>query len=408
MKAVRELAEMKNDDSMMPITPHIKKIIVNTISTKKYAGGTFQIAYNFMLKTLENPDVEWYYFVSKDLDDILGDKFKDLLGQHYFSFPTQPDFKHSYMMVKKKLRELEKKIQADLVYSISAPSYFKFKAIEVMRFTNPWVTHPNKYSWSTLSLKNKICYYLYGLNQRRMMKAVHHFITQTETCKAGIMRVTGVPEKNVKVVNNVLPAIFKTIDKTPYPVDSNWIDVACIGNATPHKNFDIIPEVLKELKNLGMDNVRFHTTIPVSTLLFTIKKKIEKEELAANWVNHGRVSQKELAEVYKHCQFCFLPTLLEVFSASTVEAMFFNLPIVATHFEFNTEVLANSCLYYEPKKAKDAAMQIAKLVGNKTLQEDLKSKMQKRLEVYSNYDTHFKTIKQFLIQVIDNNFRSDN
>ena len=62
-----------------------------------------------------------------------------------------------------------------------------------------------------------------------------------------------------------------------------------------------------------------------------------------------------------------------MFSASTVEAMFFNLPIVATDFPFNTEVLADSCLYYEPKNAKEAAMQFVKLIADKNAPKRTKS-----------------------------------
>ena len=29
------------------------KILVNTISTKKYSGGAYQIAYNFLAKTMD-------------------------------------------------------------------------------------------------------------------------------------------------------------------------------------------------------------------------------------------------------------------------------------------------------------------------------------------------------------------
>lgn len=118
-----------------------------------------------------------------------------------------------------------------------------------------------------------------------------------------------------------------------------------------------------------------------------------------NWKNHGRISQKELGVMYQHCQLCFLPTLLEVFSASTVEAMFFQLPIVATNFPFNTEVLADSCLYYEPKNAKEAAKQIATLISNNELQEKLKEKMQDQLVKYGNYDKHFNAIKEYLVEV---------
>ena len=118
-----------------------------------------------------------------------------------------------------------------------------------------------------------------------------------------------------------------------------------------------------------------------------------------NVVNHGRISQAELAEMYRHCAFCYLPTLLEVFSASTVEAMFFDLKIVATDFAFNREVLGDACLYYEPMNAVDAAKQFSKLIGDKDLQATFSKKMKKQLGKYDNYDKHFDAIVDFLKEV---------
>ena len=375
------------------------KILINTISTKKHSGGAFQISQNFMLKSLEHSDVEWYHITSQDVDDAIGYKFAHLKGTHYFVFPTQPDLCGTYKQVKKQVAELEAKIQPDVVYSITAPSYFSFKTREVMRFTNPWVTHPNKYSWSTMSFLSKMKQWLYCLNQKRLMKAAYAFVTQTETTKKGIMRITGKPTEKVCVVNNVLPGVFKTMDNTPI-VEDDWINVACVGAPVPHKNMDIIPDVIAELAKMGIENVRFHTTIPVDNpMMAKVVDRCAELGYKDRLNNHGRVSQKELGEMYRRCQFCFLPTLLEVFSASTVEAMYFNLPIIATDFPFNTEVLADACLYYEPKNAKDAANQLAKMIADKELQATMRERMARQLAIYGDYDAHFNAIKEYLIKV---------
>ena len=376
------------------------RILINTISTKKHSGGAFQVAQNFLNKTIEHKDIEWGYVVSMDLHNVLPEQIKT--SPFYFVFPTQPDFFHSYLRVKKELHALENKFKPDVVYSITAPSYFSFMSPEVMRFTNPWVTHPNKYAWSVLSLKEKIVYYLYGLNQKRMMKDAHYFITQTETCAEGIKKVTGESSSHVKVVPNVLPAVFKSFDNTHISEDK-LIHIACVGAATTHKNFDIIPDVLNELRAHGMGNVRIHVTLPSDEpTLGIVMKKILQYNLDDMFVNHGRLSQKELGEMYRRCQFSFLPTLLEVFSASTIESMYFNLPIVATDFPFNKEVLADSCLYYKPKNATEAAGRLMELITNTNLQEELKSKMQARLALYGDYDAHFDAIKDFLMKVGNN------
>ena len=375
------------------------KILINTISTKKHSGGAFQISQNFMLKSLEHPDVEWYHITSQDVDDAIGEKFAHLKGTHYFVFPTQPDFRGSYKQVKKQVAELEAKIQPDVVYSITAPSYFTFKTREVMRFTNPWVTHPNKYSWSTMSLLPKLKQWLYCLNQKRLMKAAYAFVTQTETTKKGIMRITGKSTEKVCVVNNVLPGVFKTMDNTPI-VEDDWINVACVGAPVPHKNMDIIPDVIAELAKMGIENVRFHTTIPQGhPMEDLVVKKAEEMGYKFKVINHGRVTQKELGEMYRRCQLCFLPTLLEVFSASTLEAMYFNLPIIATDFPFNTEVLADACLYYEPKNAKDAADKFAQMIADKELRATMRERMARQLSIYGDYDAHFNAIKDYLIRV---------
>lgn len=375
------------------------RILVNTVSTKKISGGAFQISQNFLLKTLEHRDVEWYYITSQDLDDVIGEQFNNIRGKRYFSLPTQPDFKHTYAKVKKQIKLLEQQIKPDVVYSITAPSYFTFEATEVMRFTNPLVTHPNKYSKSTQTWIERIRTWLYCKNQVRLMKKAHFFITQTETTKQGILRITGLPENHVCVVNNVLPSVFKQMDNTPI-VEDDFINIACVGNPVPHKNLDILPDVLIELKRLGIENVRFHTTIPFDHPLNNkLKKHLNELGMMKNWKNYGRISQKELGAMYQRCQLCYLPTLLEVFSASTVEAMYFNLPIVATNFSFNTEVLADSSLYYEPKNAKAAAQQLAKLIADKALQEEMKEKMKIQLAKYGDYDKHFNAIKAFLLEV---------
>ena len=375
------------------------RILINSISTKKHSGGAFQIAFNFISKTLEHKEVEWIYVVSADLDEILPNKVKS--QDHYYVFPTQPDFRHNYKKVKQELCELEQRLKPDVVYSITAPSYFTFKTIEVMRFTMPWVTHPNKYSWSVLSWKEKMKMRLYCWNQRRLICKGKYFITQTETTRQGIIRVTGTAPENVRVVKNVLPSVFSRINDSPLPTDGEWINIACVGNSTAHKNFDIVPHVLNELRKFGIENIRFHMTIPEGTALWKqIQTTMKVLGLNDGIVNHGRIPQTEMAEMYRHCQLCFLPTLLEVFSASTVEAMYFHLPIVATDFEFNREVMEDACLYYEPKNAEQAAERIKEYITNGQLQENMRVKMRGRLTLFGDYDKHFNQILMFLKEVV--------
>lgn len=377
------------------------KILINTVSSKNISGGTFQVAQNFLLKSLEHGDIEWYYFNSKDQDAEIGSYFKDLLNKRYFVFPSQPDFLGSYRDVQKQLRELERQIQPDVIYTIVAPSYLVFNTPEVMRFTNPWVTQPNKYSWNTLSFKAKIRTKLWCWVQKYFLRKVHYFITQTETTKRGLIKISGEPDSHICVVPNVLPALISKQDTTALESDG-WINIISPAVAYPHKNLEIIPDVIFELQKLGINNVRFHTTLPANNVIYkTIESKLSNYGLSDRWINHGIIPQIKLVQIYRRSQMMFLPTLLEVFSVSAIEAMYFGLPIVATNFSFNTEVFGDACLYFEPTNAESAASQISKIIKSPDLKVELMKKMKSKLSLYGDYNSHFNAIKEFLVKVAD-------
>lgn len=240
--------------------------------------------------------------------------------------------------------------------------------------------------------------------QRALLRKAQYIITQTETVKGGLIRVTGLPGNRVFVVPNVLPAVLQDIDPTHLDADIGWIDVAAVGGQMPHKNLEIIPDVIKALKQkYGIKNVRFHTTLPEdSGVWWRINKELTACGLEENVVNHGNMRLTELAELYRHCRFCFLPTVLETFSASTIEAMYFDLKTVASDLPFNKEVMQDSCLYFEPMNPESAAEMLARLITDNELQSVLSSKMKERLKNYTDFRKYYNDTVDFLVKVANN------
>lgn len=382
------------------------KILVNVVNARNIGGG-FQVVFNFILKTQEfhRADVDWYYAVSERLDGFLPHAFKDkIVKDHYRVFPDQPDFKGTYRRVKSELRAYEECIDPDVIYSPLSPGYFFFKHKEVMRFANAWSTNATSYAWKTLPFKAKLRAKVYIIMQRALLRKAQYIITQTETVKGGLLRVTGLPEDRVTVVPNVLPAVLQDIDPAPLSADAEWVDVAAVGGQMPHKNLEIIPKVVKDLKvKYNLKNVRFHTTLPDdSGVWWRIKKDLAADGIEENVVNHGNLRLSELAEMYRHCRFCFLPTVLETFSASTIEAMYFDLKTVASNLPFNKEVMQDSCLYFEPMNPESAAEMLAKLITDKGLQSVLSHKMKERLKNYTDFQKYYNDTVDFLVKVGNN------
>ena len=382
------------------------KILINVVNARNIGGG-FQVVFNFIIKTQEytRPDVDWYYAVSERLDSFLSDDFKTKVAKdHYYVYPDQPDFKGTYRHVKRELKELETKINPEVIFSPLSPGYFFFKHKEVMRFANAWSTNATSYAWKTLPFKPKLRTKVYNVMQRALLRKAKYIITQTETVKGGLLRVTGLPENRVKVVPNVLPAVLQNISPKPLEADQKWIDVAAVGGQMPHKNLEIIPDVLQVLKEkYRLMNVRFHTTLPEdSGVWWRIENGLASRGMNDYVVNHGSMRLVDLADVYRRCRFCFLPTVLETFSASTIEAMYFDLKTVASDLPFNKEVMQDACVYFEPMNAESAAEKIAKVIGNQELQSELSMRMKERLKNYTDFRKYFDDTVDFLVQVGNN------
>lgn len=374
------------------------KILINAIGAKKNAGGGLQIALNFVGTALQDNyhNNEYYFLISMDLAVALS----LTESNHVYVFPAQPDFKHTYIKVRKTIKTLVRKIDPDVAYSIVAPSYFSLGCKEVMRITNPWVVHPNKYANRTLDVKGKLRNMIYCTIQKHLIRKCHYFVTQAKYTAICIAKIAGVPETNVRVISNVLPAVYVGGDNSSV-ADSEWVNVVSVTVPYPHKNLDIIPDVLKCLRDKhGIENVRFHVTIPEGTsILKLILQRLKDYGFQNRLINHGRMSQIELANMYRHSQMMFLPTLLEVFSASILEAMYFDLKIVASDFPFNSEVIKDAGLLFRPTDAEDAANKLATIIQNPELQNELSEKMKERLKLYRDYKAHFDSTISFLEEV---------
>lgn len=379
------------------------KIIINAIIAKKRAGGGFQIAKNFILKSLSYSDeeIEWYYFVSDDLDKVIRADFQKLLNINYFVFPTQPS--RSYFKIKSKLRKIENSIKPDLIYSILAPSYFSFMAPEVFRFANSWVTNPTKEAISLLTTKEKVSNYLYSYIQKSLIKKRKYFITQSNVVASSLASLAKVDSKNVRVVSNVVPDFFLNLTPKTASNIGHEINIVTVAAPYKHKNTDIIPKVLKALKEqYSITNVTFHVTIPFdNSYLEILNKRLSESGFSNKVVNHGYCTQDQLVGIYQKSNICFFPSLLETFSVTILEAMYFKLPIVASNYQFNSEVAGDAAVYFKPLEAEDAAAQIVKLINNPEICKNLISNIPTKLEKYGSYNMHFQQTVHFFKEIIN-------
>lgn len=357
------------------------KIIINT--SNLYVGGGLQVALSFINELRQMNTVhEYHIFLSQAVDKQIDQgSFPD--NFHFYLIEKSPASLKTRKKIVIQLDSLEEQIQPDIVFSVFGPSYWKPKSKHIMGFAVPWVLQKDSVAYDELDLLARLKMRLWVEYVSYYAKRdASHYVIETNDGKERLSKVFKITKDHISVVGNSFSSIF---DNAEYlskehpdfielpPKETNEFRLLLISHNHPHKNLKIINKVLPILDDL---NIKFVLTVDNDsfTSLFPNNPK--------QILNLGPVKQKSCPSLYEQCDAMFLPTLLEVFSASYPEAMKMEKPILTSNYSFATDVCRDAALYFDPLDPEDIAEKIKELVKNKTLQDELIEKGKERVKEF--------------------------
>jgi len=352
------------------------KIIINTAHQR--FGGAIQVALSFINECKNFPKHEYHVWIGHGVGkSIKTGSFPENFQFYHFDFGVI-NFK-TIRAIQNQLSVLEHQINPDVLISTSGPTYFHSKAPQIIGFNLPLYIYPEspyvqEMSWKSklkLALKRKAHFYYF----KRDATA---FVTQTVDVNQRVRKAFDTDQ--VFTVTNTASNYYKDWEMYPKRLPEKSKDVfrlICISSYYPHKNLELIPEVLEELKQRGINNIEF---------VLTLKPDDYNTYIGHHQQIHnvGPIPPEECTSLYQECDALFLPTLAECFSASYPEAMIMNKPIITTDLGFAKSICGEAALYFEPKDARSAAGQIEKLIGDAELQKDLVFKGKEQLKTFDS------------------------
>lgn len=116
----------------------------------------------------------------------------------------------------------------------------------------------------------------------------------------------------------------------------------------PHKNLEIFLPLATIIKQRNLD-YKLIITIdadqhPKARYLLN---KVEQMGLNDIIINIGSVSMEDVPSLYRQCDGLLMPTLLESFSGTYVEALFHKIPIFTTDADFSRAVCKDAAFYFD-------------------------------------------------------------
>ena len=371
------------------------KLLINTSSNFK--GGGIQVAKSFIEECKRFDDNEYFVVLSEKLvKEIQINEFPNNFT--FFNAPFRPAKRvFSLQSHNQYLKDIENKFKPDVVFTTSGPSYWRPKAPQLMGYNLPNYIYSESPYFKIISFKS-------SLRWKGMKLFAHYifnrdadaFVVQTDDVNHRLRKYLSVSK--VFTVSNTINSNYREPKKVKnkLPTRNNAeFRLLTLSAWYPHKNLNVIPEVIDSLNIKGYSNIKFITTLPEVDF-----KKLKNNK---NILNVGSVVIEEGASLYKECDAMFLPTLLECFSASYAEAMIMGKPILTSNMGFAHAVCENAALYFNPMDVDDIADKIIELYKNNELQDSLIKKGLKRLDRFGTAKGRAKQILEICKSLMDEN-----
>ena len=352
------------------------RLLINT--SKLRFGGAVQVALSFIHECRPHDQHEFHVVVGPGVGEVLNPAdFPENFHFHEKSFGVMGVSK--LLRVQREMSALEKEIRPDCVVTTSGPPFWRSRAPHLVGFNRPLFIYPESpYLQKMPVLKKARLATQRWLHCRYFRRDADALIVQTDDVNQRVRRLLCTDQVHT-VTNNHNGWYDAPIQHSPR-LPKRQGDVFRFLTLTsyyPHKNLELIPEIIEVLPEALRSRVEF-----VLTLTKDQYRERIGSEIPAQVRLTGPIPPPECPALYRECDAMFLPTLAECFSASYPEAMKMGKPIITTDFGFARSICQDAALYFQPCNAHSAAEQMVRLVDNVTLQADLQKRGLIRLAAF--------------------------
>jgi glycosyltransferase involved in cell wall biosynthesis len=183
-----------------------------------------------------------------------------------------------------------------------------------------------------------------------------------------------IDSKKATVVENAVDIDFQEFFQKTHinPINLNKkVNIFCPAAAFEHKALHIIPNIAKELKALteGKIDFSFCLTIDKSSRLWSeIYSNCLALGVCKNVETIGSCNYFQVRELYDGASIVFIPSILETFTATYIEAFISKTPLVVSNLDFSREICQDAAIYVNISRYKESALKFIKLIRDQDLQ----------------------------------------
>ena len=159
----------------------------------------------------------------------------------------------------------------------------------------------------------------------------------------------------------------RKVEESPY--------ILAVSSLAPNKNFEIIMKFSEIIDDSNLRIVVVGNSNP---------KVFGKPGVSSSRIDwRGYVSDEELDQLYRHAACFVFPSFYEGFGLPPIEAMRHGCPVIASNAASIPEVCGDAALYFNPYSAEELLSQIARVLHEPGLSDDLRKKGEQQAKKYT-------------------------
>lgn len=364
------------------------RFLINCSNLKQ--GGGLQVADSICCQLVNYPQHNFVVVLSSYMDDTKN-RLRGISNIEIVSYTIPNNISTIILGRNPYLDNLVVKRKIDSVLTVFGPSRWSPRAPHLCGFARAQLLLTDSPYYQNIGLKERLTFKIWAW---LFKKGAHHFYTENKYISVLLQKSFG--HDTVYTVSNYYNQIYdqpKKWRKTKSLPPFDGFTSLSISTHYPHKNFEILIDVAKLLKDLMPDfKVRF-------VLTFNENEMPVPEGIRDYFYFIGKVDVSECPYLYEQSDIMIMPTLMECFTATYPEAMRMEKPIVTTDLEFAHGLCGNAACYYSAVDPKEAAKAIYKVTTDKEYAANLVANGKEQLKKFDNYEQRADKLIKILEEI---------
>jgi|GEM_PF-703771 len=369
-------------------------IFVNGANSK--IGGGRSILTNF-LKLLKNHKTNHKFIVmTPDLDG-----FREFACDHIELLPPSLMARRGLCVPiwnQLILPRLLHKLKVDVLFNL-ADMVVPSAVPQVYLFDWPYAVYPDADIWERMPRRERVYRSVKLLFFKKYLRFSKYVIAQTETMRRRLTSLYGISD--VSLVGNAVSLDHYESNPALFDLPSAKYKLLYLTRYYPHKNIEVFLSLAELIRARNLPFVLV-TTLErsESSGAAAFLLEVERRKLCSIIVNLGAITMDKVPSLFAGCDGLLMPTLMESFSGTYVEAMFHKKVIFTSDLDFARDVCRDAAVYFDPMSAEDILERIVSTFESSDLMKEKANLGAKRLEEMPSWPQVFAAYMQMIEKAV--------